>query len=81
MTYVRDAPLDGPRGGLDSSRSPDGSSDPHRRQDGRYSVTWRDTTTNDVVLETDANADNGRLRVDTPAITRSAAARIVRTAH
>ena len=49
-------------------------------RDGRYSVTWRDTVTNDVVLETDANADNGRLMVGTPAVVRSAAARIVRTA-
>ena len=49
-------------------------------RDGRYSATWRDTITNDVVLEADANAENGRLTVDTPAVTRSAAARIVRTA-
>ncbi len=47
--------------------------------DGRYSVTWRDTITNDIVLECDANAANGRLTIDTPAVIRSAAARIVRT--
>jgi hypothetical protein len=49
----------------------------------RY-VNWRpadgDTITNDVVLESDANAENDQLSVDTPAVTRSAAARIVRTA-
>ena len=49
-------------------------------RDGRYSVTWRDTITNDVVLESDANTENGRLTVDTPVVTRSTAARIVRTA-
>ena len=48
-------------------------------RDGRYSVTWRDPITNDVVLESDVNAENGRLMVDTPAVTHSAAARIVRT--
>jgi len=48
-------------------------------RDGRYSVTWRDTITNDVLFESDAITENGRLTVDTPAVTRSAAARIVRT--
>ncbi|NLX99188.1 MAG: DUF5060 domain-containing protein [Rhodopirellula sp.] len=47
--------------------------------DGRYSVVWRDTITGDVVLETATTAENGRFIVDTPAVHRSAAARIVRT--
>jgi len=49
-------------------------------RDGRYSVTWRDAITNGVVLQTKANVENGRLTLDTPAVTHSAAARIVRTA-
>lgn len=46
--------------------------------EGRYSVTWRDTVTNEVVLRGEAETNGGRLVVDVPAITRSAAARINR---
>jgi hypothetical protein len=50
-------------------------------RDGRYSVTWRDTVTNEVLLEREVKAEGGRLVVDTPAITRSAAARVVQAAR
>jgi len=66
------------REGRKPERQPGGRLTLKDVRSGRYSVTWRDTITNDVVLEADANAQNGRLSVDTPAITRSAAARIVR---
>ena len=46
--------------------------------DGRYDVEWRETTTNDVLLEAKAEAREGRIQLDTPAITRSAAARLDR---
>jgi hypothetical protein len=49
--------------------------------DGRYSFTWRDTTTNEVLLDGEATAADGLLRLDTPAVTRSAAARLERAAE
>jgi hypothetical protein len=45
--------------------------------DGKYSVQWRETTTGESLGEAEATASGGRLVLRTPAITRSAAAKLV----
>jgi hypothetical protein len=54
------------REGRKPETRPDGRLTLKNVRNGRYSVRWRETITNDVVLETDVNADNGRLTVGTP---------------
>jgi hypothetical protein len=46
--------------------------------DGRYSVTWWETTTGEVLAEGHVEANNGKIEIPTPAITRSAAAKMVK---
>ena len=45
--------------------------------DGKYSVQWRETTTDESLGEAEATGSGGRLVLRTPAITRSAAAKLV----
>ena len=47
-------------------------------RDGTYSVRWLETTTNSVLAQTSAAAERGRLTLETPRITRSAVAKLVR---
>ncbi len=65
------------REGREPEPQPEGRLTLKNVREGRYSVTWRDTITNDVVLEGQASAEKGRLTLDTPPVVRSAAARIV----
>ena len=46
--------------------------------DGRYSVLWRETTTGEVLSQEEVTAAGGRLVLRSPAITRSAVARLVK---
>ena len=46
--------------------------------DGKYAVQWRETTTGESLGQAEATAVRGRLVLHTPAITRSAVAKLVR---